>query len=133
MIFCVDEKCKALVSSCAKRIPEVSVEIRGFRHNESVDCDTIYAHYCYMGYVVEVYDERFNYEKIVFDSEYDYLYYIIDAMSFVAAIDYVKDIIDVSKEYREIVFNKELDIFKRFGEAFFTRKRAEIMKYLEND
>lgn len=132
MIFYVDEKCKMIVNFCAISISETKIEIYDYNQKTIPDPNAIYAHLCYYGYVVETYDERFHYKKSVFKKTDDFLYYIIDAISFVVALDYAKNTHDESKEYREILFEKELEIFSRFDKPIFERKQAEIKKCLEN-
>lgn len=130
MIFYVDKKCKSVLNICVKLISESRIEVYDYNAKMNTNFSAIYAHHCCRGYVVETYDERFNAEKKIYKRDDDFLYYLIEAISFEVAINYAKNNRDNSREYREIVFEKELEIFSRFGELFFVRKRAEVMKYL---
>lgn len=130
MIFYIDKKCKSVLSICAKQIPESRIEVYDYNAKMNTNFNAVYAYHCCRGYVVETYDERFNAKKNVYKRDSDFLYYLVEVISFEVAINYAKNNRDNSREYREIVFEKELELFSRFGEAFFVRKRAEVMKYL---
>lgn len=70
-------------------------------------------------------------EKKELETEGDVLWYVLEVVLFNVAMDYAIKNQESGKDFRRILFAKEIELYSEFGEDFRVRKAEEINKILE--
>ena len=127
------EFCETVKSRILSVFPNYDFELNkkiNFRPRTNNEPGTVYIyaqdgqyHYITIGDRGAVFHDEFT-------SEDDVLYALLAPFIFRKALDYEKEHREPGKDYRRIWFNKEIELYSKFGKEFEERKTAQINEIL---
>ena len=133
MIIYADKESEKVIEIILQKIPEADFDIK---LPEATSCihDTIRA--AIRGsqtYLVECYDERGSVTVKEFNNYGEFFYEILNFVISCISIAYERSerlYRDKSTDFRRLYFNKEIELFKRFGDNYSSRKEKEVAEIL---
>lgn len=128
-----DKGSQKVIELILQKLPEANFDIR-FAEVTSCIHDTIRVAICgSQTYLVECYDERGGVTVKEFNNYDDFFYEILSFVISCISIAYERNERlnrDKRTDFRRLYFNKEVELFKRFGDNYSSRKEKEVANVL---
>ena len=133
MVIYADKRSKEIIELILQKLPEADFDIKSPEADSCIH-DTLSASVCGdHAYIVECYDERGGVTVKEFNNYDDFFYEILSFVISCISIEYERSERlnrDKSTDFRRLYFNKEIELFKRFGDNYSSRKEKEIAEIL---
>lgn len=128
-----DKGSQKVIELILQKLPEANFDIK-FAEVTSCIHDTIRVAICgSQTYLVECYDERGDVTVKEFNNYDDFFYEILNFVISCISIAYERNERlnrDKNTDFRQLYFNKEVELFKRFGDNYSSRKEKEVANVL---